>query len=193
MKINTTPIDGLLVLEPDVFKDKRGFFLETYHVQKYRTLGIERKFVQDNVSCSSRGILRGLHFQYRHPQAKLVQVLSGEVFDVAVDIRLGSPTFGKWFGIMLSQDNLYQMFIPEGFAHGYCVTSETAIFAYKCSDFYSPADEGGLLWSDPEVGIQWPVSDPILSQKDSFLPRLSELPEDQLTAFDKKPEKGKLE
>jgi dTDP-4-dehydrorhamnose 3,5-epimerase len=181
MKIITTPIDGLLVLEPDVFRDERGFFLETFHEQKYKDLGIKSKFVQDNLSLSSKGILRGLHFQYRHPQAKLVQVILGEVFDVAVDIRQGSPTFGKWFGIMLSQNNLYQMFIPEGFAHGYCVVSETALFAYKCSDFYSPADEGGLLWSDPDIGIQWPASEPVLSQKDSRLPRLSEFPKDWLT------------
>lgn len=180
MKINTTPIDGLLVLEPDVFRDERGFFLETFHEQKYKSFGIESNFVQDNLSFSSKGILRGLHFQYRHPQAKLVQVLSGEVFDVAVDIRPGSPTFGKWFGIRLSQDNLYQMFIPEGFAHGYCVVSETALFAYKCTDFYSPSDEGGLLWSDRDIGIEWPVSDPVLSQKDSRLPRLSEFSKEQL-------------
>jgi dTDP-4-dehydrorhamnose 3,5-epimerase len=181
MKITTTPIDGLLVLEPDVFRDERGFFLETFHEQKYDYLGIKSKFVQDNLSLSSKGILRGLHFQYRHPQAKLVQVILGEVFDVVVDIRQGSPTFGKWFGIMLSQNNLYQMFIPEGFAHGYWVVSETALFAYKCSDFYSPADEGGLLWSDPDIGIQWPASEPVLSQKDSRLPRLSEFPKDWLT------------
>ena len=181
MKIITTPIDGLLVLEPDVFRDERGFFLETFHEQKYEDLGIKSKFVQDNLSLSSKGILRGLHFQYRHPQAKLVQVILGEVFDVAVDIRQGSLTFGKWFGIMLSQNNLYQMFIPEGFAHGYWVVSETALFAYKCSDFYSPAYEGGLLWSDPDIGIQWPASEPVLSQKDSRLPRLSEFPKDWLT------------
>jgi dTDP-4-dehydrorhamnose 3,5-epimerase len=181
MKINTTPIDGLLVLEPDVYRDERGFFLETFHEQKYESFGIESNFVQDNLSFSSKGILRGLHFQYRHPQAKLVQALSGEVFDVAVDIRPGSPTFGKWFGIRLSQDNLYQMFIPEGFAHGYCVVSETTLFAYKCTDFYSPSDEGGLLWSDPDIGIEWPVSDPVLSQKDSRLPRLSEFSKERLT------------
>jgi dTDP-4-dehydrorhamnose 3,5-epimerase len=176
MKISTTPIDGLLILEPDIFRDERGFFLETFHEQKYESFGIENNFVQDNLSFSSKGILRGLHFQYRHPQAKLVQVVSGEVFDVAVDLRQGSPTFGKWFGIMLTQENLYQMFIPEGFAHGYCVVSETALFAYKCSNFYSPADEGGLLWCDPDIGIEWPFSDPELSPKDRRLPRLSEFP-----------------
>lgn len=181
MKINTTSIEGLLILEPDVFRDERGFFLETFHEQKYEELGIERNFVQDNLSLSSKGILRGLHFQYRKPQAKLVQVLLGEVYDVAVDIRQGSTTFGKYFGIMLSQDNLYQMFIPEGFAHGYCVVSETALFAYKCSEFYSPAYEGGLLWSDPDIGIEWPISDPLLSQKDSRLPCLSAFPKDWLT------------
>lgn len=181
MKINTTSIEGLLVLEPDVFRDERGFFLETFHEQKYEELGIESNFVQDNLSLSSKGILRGLHFQYRKPQAKLVQVLLGEVFDVAVDIRQGSTTFGKYFGIMLSQDNLYQLFIPEGFAHGYCVVSETALFAYKCSEFYSPAYEGGLLWSDPDIAIEWPISDPLLSQKDSRLPCLSAFPKDWLT------------
>ncbi|MCU0613600.1 MAG: dTDP-4-dehydrorhamnose 3,5-epimerase [Desulfobacterales bacterium] len=181
MKINTTSIEGLLILEPDVFRDERGFFLETFHEQKYEELGIESNFVQDNLSLSSKGILRGLHFQYQKPQAKLVQVLLGEVYDVAVDIRQGSTTFGKYFGIMLSQDNLYQMFIPEGFAHGYCVVSETALFAYKCSEFYSPAYEGGLLWSDPDIGIEWPISDPLLSQKDSRLPCLSAFPKDWLT------------
>jgi dTDP-4-dehydrorhamnose 3,5-epimerase len=181
MKINTTSIEGLLILEPDVFRDERGFFLETFHEQKYEELGIESNFVQDNLSLSSRGILRGLHFQYRKPQAKLVQVLLGEVYDVAVDIRRGSATFGKYFGIMLSQDNLYQLFIPEGFAHGYCVVSETALFAYKCSEFYSPAYEGGLLWSDPDIAIEWPISDPLLSQKDSRLPCLSAFPKDWLT------------
>jgi dTDP-4-dehydrorhamnose 3,5-epimerase len=181
MKINKTPIDDLLILEPDIYKDGRGFFLETFHEQRYKELGIKNHFVQDNLSFSSKGILRGLHFQYQHPQAKLVQVLSGEVFDVAVDIRQGSPTFGKWFGLLLSQDNLFQMLIPEGFAHGYCVISETAIFAYKCSDFYSPIDEGGLLWSDPDIGIEWPVSNPVLSQKDSRLPLLSEFPKEWQT------------
>jgi dTDP-4-dehydrorhamnose 3,5-epimerase len=176
MKINKTPIDGILVIEPDVFKDERGFFLETFHAQKYMDLGIEDNFVQDNMSFSSKGILRGLHFQHRNPQAKLVQVLLGEVFDVAVDIRRDSPTFGKWFGIMLSQENLLQMYIPEGFAHGYCVVSKTALFAYKCSNFYSPADEGGLLWSDPDIEIKWPISNPVLSAKDSQLPCLSEFP-----------------
>jgi dTDP-4-dehydrorhamnose 3,5-epimerase len=181
MKINKTPIDGLLILEPDIYRDERGFFLETFHEQRYKDLGIEDHFVQDNLSLSSKGILRGLHFQYRHPQAKLVQVLLGEVFDVAVDIRQGSPTFGKWFGLLLSQDNLFQMLIPEGFAHGYCVISETAIFSYKCSNFYSPLDEGGLLWSDPDIDIEWPVSKPVLSPKDSRLPILSEIPEDWQT------------
>lgn len=181
MKINTTPIDGLLLIEPDVFKDHRGFFLETFNRQKYEHLGIKNDFVQDNLSLSSKKILRGLHFQVKNPQAKLVQVFLGEVFDVAVDIRRGSPTYGKWFGTMLSQDNLLQMYIPEGFAHGYCVVSETALFAYKCSDFYSPSDEGGLLWSDPDIGIEWPIRDPVLSAKDFRLPRLSEFPEEWQT------------
>lgn len=182
MKISKTHINGLLVIEPDVFRDDRGCFSETFHQQKYYEMGIRSSFVQDNLSFSSRGVLRGLHFQVRNPQAKLVQVLSGEVFDVAVDLRRHSETFKKWFGIMLSGSNLRQMFIPEGFAHGYCVVGESALFAYKCSTFYSPSDEGGLLWSDPEIGIQWPVSNPVLSEKDQRLLRFSEFPKDWLMA-----------
>ncbi len=175
MKTIATPIAGLVVLEPDIYEDERGFFLESFHRGKYRDFGIDRDFVQDNLSFSKRNVLRGLHFQVRRPQAKLVQAVFGEVFDVAVDIRKDSGTFGKWFGIVLSGENMRQMFIPEGFAHGFCVTSETAMFSYKCSDIYVPGDEGGLLWSDPDVGIDWPFHDPLLSDKDRRLPLLSEL------------------
>jgi dTDP-4-dehydrorhamnose 3,5-epimerase len=175
MKTIATPIAGLVVLEPDIYEDERGFFLESFHRGKYRDFGIDREFVQDNLSFSKGNVLRGLHFQARRPQAKLVQAVFGEVFDVAVDIRKDSGTFGKWFGIVLSGENMRQMFIPEGFAHGFCVTSETALFSYKCSDIYVPGDEGGLLWSDPDVGIDWPFHDPLLSDKDRRLPLLSEL------------------
>ena len=175
MNIITTSLEGVLIIEPRVFKDNRGFFLETYNQNKYQKSGIKRLFVQDNLSYSVRGTLRGLHFQIKHPQAKLVQVINGEIFDVAVDIRKGSSTFGKWTGIVLSDQNKRQLFIPEGFAHGFCVLSETAHFSYKCSDFYAPDDEGGIIWSDPDIGIEWPVKDPIISEKDKNYPRLCEL------------------
>lgn len=175
MKTIATPIAGLMVLEPNIFEDERGFFLESFHRRKYLELGIDRDFVQDNLSFSKKKVLRGLHFQIRRPQAKLVQVVSGEAFDVAVDIRKDSATFGKWFGIVLSGENMRQMFIPEGFAHGFCVTSETALFYYKCSDIYVPEDEGGLFWADPDVKVDWPFPAPVLSEKDRRLPLLSEL------------------
>lgn len=180
MKILKTPIEGVLIVEPDVFKDKRGFFMETYRQNRYQESGISRIFVQDNLSCSVQGTLRGLHFQIRHPQAKLVQVIMGEIFDVAVDIRPGSSSFGKWTSVYLTSRNRRQLFIPEGFAHGFCVLSETAIFSYKCSDYYAPEDEGGVLWSDPEIGIDWPIKDVIVSNKDKKLPHLSDLSHEQL-------------
>jgi len=182
MKIITTSLEGVLIIEPRVFEDNRGFFMETYNQNKYQKSRINRLFVQDNLSYSVRGTLRGLHFQIKHPQAKLVQVITGEIFDVAVDIRKGSPTFGKWTGVVLSAQNKRQVFIPEGFAHGFCVISETACFLYKCSDFYAPDDEGGIIWSDPDIGIEWPVKDPIISEKDKHYPRLCE----QLSALEKK-------
>lgn len=181
MNIMTTSLKGLLIIEPRVFKDNRGFFMETYNQNKYQKSGMNRHFVQDNLSYSRRSALRGLHFQIKHPQAKLVQVITGEIFDVAVDIRKGSPTFGNWTGVVLSDQNKRQMFIPEGFAHGFCVVSETAHFSYKCSDFYVPDDEGGIIWSDPDVGIDWPVKDPVISEKDKHYPRLCELPPEQLS------------
>lgn len=170
-KIKVTPceIKGLYVIEPTVFQDERGYFLETYNENDFKQAGLNMKFVQDNQSMSVKGVLRGLHFQKQYPQGKLVRVISGAVFDVAVDLRAESETYGKWFGVELSADNKKQFYIPEGFAHGFLVLSETAEFAYKCTDFYHPGDEGGLLWSDPEIGIQWPVDDDtelIISEKD---------------------------
>ena len=170
-KIKVTPcdIDGLYVIEPKVFGDERGYFVETYNKQEFAANGLDMEFVQDNQSKSKKGVLRGLHFQNQHPQGKLVRVLSGEVFDVAVDIRKGSDTYGKWFGVVLSEENMKQFYVPEGFAHGYYVLSDTAVFSYKCTDFYHPEDEGGILWNDPEIGIQWPVEDGVevvLSEKD---------------------------
>ena len=176
MKIRETSLKNVLIIEPDVFTDQRGFFMETFHQEKYRELGIHVAFVQDNLSHSVRGTLRGLHYQHSHGQAKLIQVLAGKVFDVAVDIRSGSPTFGQWTGHELDSETKQQIFIPEGFAHGFCVLSERAILTYKSSDFYAPNDEGGILWSDPYVGIKWPISDPLLSEKDSQFPFLKDIP-----------------
>lgn len=180
MNVLKTEIPGVLIIEPKVFGDQRGYFLETFQAERYKDAGIDCNFIQDNLSFSSRGVLRGLHFQIKNPQAKLVQVLKGCVFDVAVDIRPGSPTFGRWTGIELSEENHRQFFIPEGFAHAFCVLSETALFSYKCSDYYNPGDEGGIIWSDPEIGIKWPIKDPVLSNKDSAYTRLSELKSEHL-------------
>ena len=175
MKVMPTALEGVLIIEPRMFTDTRGFFCETYHRQRYARAGIHQEFVQDNLSFSVKNTLRGLHFQIRQPQAKLVQVLSGEVFDVAVDIRPGSPTFGQWVGERLSDRTGRQMFIPEGCAHGFCVLSSTARFAYKCTDFYQADDEGGILWSDPTIGIDWPVAAPLVSDKDRRHPCLGDL------------------
>ena len=173
MNIIKTALDGVIIIEPEIFRDSRGFFMETYNQDRYKEAGIAGIFVQDNLSYLVKGALRGLHFQIKRPQGKLVQVVTGEIFDVAVDIRQGSSTFGKWVGVYLSEKNKRQLFIPEGFAHGFCVISETAHFLYKCSDFYFQHDEGGIVWSDPDIGIDWPVKDPIVSEKDKQLPRLS--------------------
>ena len=167
-------------MEPDVFSDDRGFFLETWNSMRYEKDGIKGSFVQDNVSFSKKGVLRGLHFQYPQSQSKLVQVLSGEVVDVAVDIRKDSPTFGQWISEVLSSANHRQMYIPSGFAHGYCVTSETAVFSYKCTDFYNPACEGGIVWNDPDINIDWPIQEPILSLKDASLPKLRDIQPEKL-------------
>lgn len=183
VKYTKTSIPGVLLIEPDVFRDSRGFFLETHHQNKYAEEGIGKPFIQDNRSHSKKGVLRGLHYQLRFPQGKLVYVITGEIFDVAVDIRRGSPTFGKWEGIYLSSENNRQIFVPEGFAHGFCVLSETADVLYKCTDYYHPEDECGILWSDPTVGIEWPVAEPILSPKDSQYSVLSETADTDLPAF----------
>jgi dTDP-4-dehydrorhamnose 3,5-epimerase len=155
--VETCEIEGLKVITPTVFGDDRGYFMETYNQNDFIEAGIGMDFVQDNQSKSVHGVLRGLHFQYRYPQDKLVRVISGEVFDGAVDLRKGSPTYGKWHGVILSAENKKQFFVPKGFAHGFLVLSESAEFAYKCSDFYQPSDEGGLIWNDPAIGINWPI------------------------------------
>jgi dTDP-4-dehydrorhamnose 3,5-epimerase len=175
LKFLPTDIDGVLLVEPDVFRDPRGFFLETFHARKYREGGIAADFVQDNHSRSGRGTLRGLHSQLRRPQGKLVRAVRGEIFDVAVDLRPGSKTFGRWTGATLSEENFRQIWVPPGFAHGFCVLSEMAEVEYKCTDFYDKGDEIGILWNDPAIGIDWPVEEPLLSAKDAALPRLSEV------------------
>ncbi len=154
-----TGIKGLYVIEPTVFGDSRGYFMETYQANDFAQGGVDVKFVQDNESCSSKGVLRGLHFQKNNPQGKLVRVIEGEVFDVAVDLRKNSETYGKWYGVILSAENKKQFYVPEGFAHGFLVTSEKATFVYKCTRLYDPTDEGGLMWNDPDINIQWPLDD----------------------------------
>jgi len=181
MNIQDTALAGAVVIEPKVFGDERGFFLETYNQARYREAGIDLDFVQDNLSYSRRGTLRGLHFQNPHCQGKLVYVLEGEVFDVAVDIRRHSPTFGQWVGVTLSSENKWQFYVPPGFAHGFCVTSETALFAYKCTDLYAPECEGSILWCDEDIGINWPIENPLLSEKDQAAPRLKDVPQDRFT------------
>jgi len=166
-----------------VFPDNRGFFMETYHKGRYGEGGIDATFVQDNYSHSRRGTLRGLHYQLEHAQAKLVYVVTGEIFDVAVDIRKGSPTFGQWIGDYLSAENRRQIFIPEGFAHGFCIVSGEADVIYKCTDFYTPGDEYGIFWADPEIKIEWPMKDVVLSDKDGRNPRLSDLADDVLPEY----------
>ena len=164
-----TGIEGLVVVEPKVFGDNRGYFMETYNYNDFKAAGLDMVFVQDNQSKSKKGVLRGLHFQKKNPQGKLVRVVSGEVYDVAVDLRRGSDTYGKWYGVLLSAENKKQFYVPEGFAHGFVVMSETAEFVYKCTRFYDPSDEGGLMWNDTEIGIDWPVpenAELLLSEKD---------------------------
>jgi len=174
MQVSKTPIDGLLIVEPKKFADPRGVFYEVYSKSRYEQYGIP-SFVQDNHSVSKNGVLRGLHYQTNPGQGKLVRVTRGEVFDVAVDIRKQSPTYGKWWGLSLSDTNNLQLYIPIGFAHGFCVLSESAEVLYKCSDYYSPENERGILWSDPDLAIDWPVKEPILSEKDAVYPRFREL------------------
>jgi len=166
VKFIETKLKGVVLIEPDVFNDPRGYFLETYHAGKYAGGGIAGPFVQDNFSHSIRGTLRGLHYQLKRAQGKLVMALEGRVFDVAVDIRRGSPTFGQWVGVELSGENKRQLYIPPGFAHGFCVLSETADVLYKCTDIYFPKDERGIIWDDPTLAIAWPIAEPLVSQKD---------------------------
>lgn len=166
MNITRCDLEGLLIFEPKVFGDARGFFMETWNRRRYEEAGLKAEFVQDNISVSRRGALRGLHFQNPAPQGKLVSVLQGEVFDVAVDLRRRSRTFGKWHGLNLSSENKRQFFVPTGFAHGFLVLSETAMFHYKCTEYYSPKDEMTIRWNDPEIGIEWPIQKPTLSEKD---------------------------
>jgi dTDP-4-dehydrorhamnose 3,5-epimerase len=180
MNVIRCKLEGLLLLEPKVFGDARGFFMETWNHRRYREAGLDADFVQDNLSLSRQRILRGLHCQNPNPQGKLVSVLHGAVYDVAVDLRQSSPTFGRWEGTELSAENKRQFFIPPGFAHGFLVLSETALFHYKCTAFYSPADELTVQWNDPDMGIQWPVRDPILSEKDAKGLRLQDVPRERL-------------
>lgn len=166
MNFIKTQLPGVIIIEPEVFGDERGFFLESYQKERYQEAGIPLEFVQDNHSRSSQNVLRGLHFQVNKPQGKLVRVTQGEVYDVAVDINPDSPTFGQYFGAILSANNHKQMYVPPGYAHGFCVVSETADFQYKCTDYYDPADEAGIIWNDPDINIDWPVTEPRLSKKD---------------------------
>lgn len=175
MKVIRTALDGVLIIEPRVMSDSRGFFMEAWHHEKYSQHGIFDSFVQDNISYSKHGVLRGIHFQNPGEQGKLVSVLKGSVFDVAVDLRVDSPTFKKWIGVDLSADNFTQFFIPPGFGHGFCVTSEDAVFVYKCTDYYRPEFEHTLRWDDPDIGIQWPGTKHVMSDKDANAPLLGDL------------------
>lgn len=174
MEVVALPLAGLRLVKPRVFSDARGFLLEIYQGRRYREAGLPAQFVQDNHSRSARGVLRGLHYQLPNPQGKLVACLSGEIFDVAVDLRRSSPTFGRWHGVQLSGENHWQLYVPDGFAHGFCVLSDTAHVLYKCTDYYSPGNEHTLIWNDPTVGVDWPVREPVLSEKDAQGKRLSE-------------------
>jgi dTDP-4-dehydrorhamnose 3,5-epimerase len=178
LKFTPLSLPGVVLVEPKVFHDERGFFLETFHEKKYREGGIPESFVQDNQSLSVRGTLRGLHSQRKQPQGKLVRAIEGEIFDVAVDVRRGSPTFAKWVGVRLSAENFQQLYVPQGFVHGFCVLSEVAQVEYKCTDFYAPNDEQSVIWNDPQIGIEWPITDPVISPKDRAAPRLAEILQD---------------
>jgi len=183
MNIIETPLSGIIVLEPKVFGDKRGFFLETFRADRLCDAGITEPFVQDNHSRSGQGVLRGLHYQLIQPQGKLVRVAQGAVFDVAVDVRLGSPTFGQWYGTTLDEESMRMMYVPPGFAHGYLVLSKVADFIYKCTHYYHPDSEQGIRWNDPQIGIQWPLSDVFLSDKDRKNPHLKNQPKELLPVY----------
>ena len=174
MKVNKAPLDGVLIIEPKLFRDPRGVFYEVYSAKRYEEYGIPTHFVQDNHSVSEKGVLRGLHYQINPGQAKLVRVTRGEVFDVVLDIRKKSSTYGKWWSLHLSAANKLQLYVPVGFAHGFCVLSESVELLYKCSDYYSPENERGIMWNDPDLAIDWPIENPILSEKDSVYPRFNE-------------------
>lgn len=183
MKVIETKLPGVLIIEPKVYGDARGFFLETFHKQRYAEAGIPGEgleFVQDNHSGSRKGVLRGLHFQLRNPQGKLVSACTGAVFSVAADVNPDSPTFGQWVGVEISEENHRQLWIPPGYAHGFCVLSDIADFQYKCTALYDPASDAGVAWDEPQLAINWPVADPILSDKDRALPRLADAPRDKL-------------
>lgn len=184
MKVIQTEIHDVLIIEPKVFGDHRGFFAETFRADQYAEVGINLPFVQDNHSRSTKGVLRGLHYQLNNPQGKLVRVSSGTVYDVAVDIRVGSPTFGKAVGVMLDETSQRQLWVPPGLAHGFCVVSDTADFQYKCTDFYAPDDDYGIAWDDPALAIDWPIDDPILSDKDLKHPMLANAPQDRLPRYE---------
>lgn len=183
MKVIEANLPGVLIFEPRVFGDQRGFFLETYSEHRYREAGLSERFVQDNHSRSRKGVLRGLHYQLQQTQGKLVGVTRGAVFDVAVDIRRGSPTFGCWTGVVLDDSNHRQIYLPPGFAHGFCVLSDEADFVYKCTDYYYPQSEQGIVWNDPDIGIDWPNQDFFLSERDAGNPRLAEQPTDKLPLY----------
>ena len=183
MIISESSLPGVFVIEPKVFGDKRGFFLETFRAEVFEEHGIPTQFVQDNHSRSSGSVLRGLHYQMIQPQGKLVRAATGAVFDVAVDVRQGSPSFGHWFGTELNEDNMKMMYVPPGFAHGFVVLSETADFIYKCTDYYHPETEQGIAWDDPDIGIDWPISDVMLSEKDKLNPRLKDQNPDLLPQY----------
>jgi dTDP-4-dehydrorhamnose 3,5-epimerase len=185
MKVTELELPGLLLIEPKRFGDDRGWFSETWQAPRYREAGIKETFVQDNLARSAKGVLRGLHAQFPHPQGKLVQVLEGSVFDVAVDLRQGSPTFGRWYGVGLTGERPMQFYVPPGFGHGYCVLSDTALFGYKCTDLYHPKAEVGVRWNDPEIGIEWPLNgEPLLSDKDMYAPLLKDVPSSKLMAYE---------
>jgi dTDP-4-dehydrorhamnose 3,5-epimerase len=176
LRISELKLSGVLLIEPDAYTDSRGYFLETWNQSRYQDNGFPHvEFVQDNNSRSSRGVIRGLHFQQQNPQGKLIQVTRGRAFDVAVDIRNGSSTFGQWVGQELSDENHFQLWLPPGFAHGFCALSNVVDLAYKCTDYYSANDDFGIIWNDPEIGIEWPIQDPVVSEKDSRLPILADL------------------
>lgn len=183
MNVIETTLPGVLLIEPKVFGDQRGFFLETFQADRYKAAGMELPFVQDNLSRSSKGVLRGLHYQLNYPQGKLVSVIRGKVFDVAVDIRQGSPHFGQWFGTELSDENHHQFYVPPGFAHGFCVLSDIVDFQYKCTDYYHPEDEVGVIWNDASIAVDWPITNPMLSDKDKLLWALADIPDNKLPQY----------